>query len=71
MNPREVVVLDTCDCCVLLDGDLSHKSVKWCPLCRKWLCDACRRDWPRRGRAIWMLMLRSAVGVVEPPDDAA
>lgn len=70
MSKREVVVLDTCDCCVLVDGDLTHKSVKWCPICGAWLCEACRGNWTKRGAAVWEKIRRIVDGVDGPHDDA-
>jgi hypothetical protein len=33
-------------------------DVRWCGLCRVWLCDACRRRWDRRALGA----LRSLLG---------
>jgi len=36
-----------CDVCVILDEDHEKKACRFCPLCKKWLCQYCRRS-PRR-----------------------
>lgn len=41
-----------CDVCLLVDGDRrADKPISWCERCQAWICDACRRDWIRRGEA--------------------
>ena len=36
-----------CDVCVILDDNHLEKKVRYCPLCKKWLCKRCRKS-PRR-----------------------
>jgi hypothetical protein len=40
-----------CRCCQLVDSDNEHKSVRYCSLCKVYLCDACWSDIPKRIRA--------------------
>lgn len=40
-----------CEACLRIDRDNRIKNVTFCPLCNAWLCDSCKRNWPRRAKA--------------------
>jgi hypothetical protein len=42
-----------CDVCRLVDGDTGSKLVEYCNICKAWICDACRKNWPRRMQAFF------------------
>lgn len=39
-----------CDVCRLVDGDVRPKLVKWCNVCKAWICSPC--SWNPVRRAI-------------------
>lgn len=38
----------SCDVCRLVFDDGREKLVKYCGLCKAWMCDKCRGDWMAR-----------------------
>ena len=49
--PRPGAAFGPCDCCQVLDGNAGGQPVTYCPRCDAWLCEGCRENWWRRGRA--------------------
>jgi hypothetical protein len=47
----EQVAFGTCDVCRLVRKDDTPKLVRYCAVCKTWLCERCSRDWPARARA--------------------
>lgn len=46
--------METCDVCLLLDGDGRHKLCFYCAVCGTWICSACSGNWTRRAQAAWL-----------------
>ena len=49
----------TCEVCWLVSGDKSIKIVTFCPSCRAWMCDACKRNPLKRGFAALLRKVRN------------
>jgi len=48
---RGGVISRHCDVCMLLDGDMRPKDVRYCKLCDKFMCEPCRKNPLRRASA--------------------
>lgn len=46
-----------CDVCVRVRNDLTAKPVRYCSVCKAWLCEDCERDWWARARAAVLKLL--------------
>jgi hypothetical protein len=48
------MVMHECTCCKLVDGDTSLKPCDFCGRCNAWICRACRFDFIKRARAMFI-----------------
>jgi hypothetical protein len=47
----------SCDVCTLIYRDKTPKETRYCPRCKAWLCDGCRRNWWGRASAALIVAL--------------
>lgn len=40
-----------CDVHRLCDKDVASRKVRYCSVCKSWICDECRGNWPKRAKA--------------------
>ena len=40
-----------CDVCRIVDGNFDIKTVRYCSMCKAWICDACRPKYTKRAIA--------------------
>jgi hypothetical protein len=48
----------TCEVCARVRGDTSAKPVRYCHVCRAWICSSCAKDWPARAKAAFLAHVR-------------
>jgi hypothetical protein len=44
-------IVSRCDCCFLVDGDMTYKLVTFCKDCNAYICDNCDGDKIKRAKA--------------------